>query len=372
MKIRALSLIMIAALITAVVSGCAGMHKKAGPEEEAAAVEPIDFSGGLKVAAESQRQWTGVAVSHTGRVFVCWPRWSDEVPVSVAEVRPSGEMVPYPDAEWNSWNPRLSPSGYFVCVQSVYVDDEDYLWILDPANPKFKGAIDGGPKLIKVDLKTDKAVRRIYFDEYAAPPSSYLNDVRVDTRSGFAYITDSGAGAILVVDTKNGKARRLLEFHSSTKSEGTTVNIDGRPWLRPNGSQPQVHVDGIALDPSHEYLYYKALTGRTLYRVRTRLLRDVLLNYKKLGAAVETVGDFGPTDGIMFGPDGCLYMTSLEDGAIKRLTPDGEFETVITDGRLVWPDSLAFGPDWSLYVTSSKINLWGDTAEPYGLFRLSP
>jgi sugar lactone lactonase YvrE len=372
MSIRRPALVLLAAFIVALIAGCAGMHKKAGPEEESAVIEPIDFTGSLEVAAESQRQWTGVAVSHSGRVFVCWPRWSDDVPVSVAEIKPTGEVVPYPNEEWNTWRPGLSPAGHFVCVQSVYVDDEDYLWILDAANPNFKGAIDGGPKLIKVDLATGRVNRRYFFDEYAAPPSSYLNDVRVDTQSGYAYISDSGAGAILVVDTKNGKARRLLEFHLSTKSDGSTVNIGGKPWLRPNGSKPQVHVDGIALDPAREYLYFKALTGRTLYRVRTRLLRDVLLSYKKLGAAVEAVADVGPTDGIMFGPDGCLYITSIEDGAIKRFTPGEELETIIKDDRLVWPDSMAFGPDWSLYVTSSQINLWGKTTEPYRLFRLRP
>jgi hypothetical protein len=34
---------------------------------------------------------TGVTVSHTGRVFVCYPKWGDEVGFTVAEIRDGQE-----------------------------------------------------------------------------------------------------------------------------------------------------------------------------------------------------------------------------------------------------------------------------------------
>ena len=41
---------------------------------------------------------TGVAVSHQGRIFVNFPKWGDEVPFTVSEIRDGGEMVvAYPD-----------------------------------------------------------------------------------------------------------------------------------------------------------------------------------------------------------------------------------------------------------------------------------
>lgn len=365
------SYLLLAAFLAVMASGCAGMRAGGGPGGEEAGNVPLVFSGGLDVAAESGRRWTGVAVSKEGRMFVCWPRWSDDVPVSVAELLPSGEAVPYPDAAWNAWDERMSPRSGFVCAQSVYVDAENFLWILDPANPKFAGVIEGGPKLVKVDLATNRIAAKYYFDEYAAPPGSYLNDVRVDTAGGFAYITDSGLGAIVVVNLASGKSRRVLEFNESSKSEGASVVIDGEAWLR-DGKKPAVHSDGIALSPDGEYLYYHALTGTSLYRIGTVWLRDVLLTSRKRGGHVELVGTTGPADGMMFGPDGLLYITSLEESAIKRLMPEGGLETVVEDGRLAWPDSLAFGPDGSLYVTASRIHLWGETTEPYRLFRLSP
>ncbi|MEV0633980.1 gluconolaconase, partial [Streptomyces sp. NPDC050619] len=43
---------------------------------------------------------TGVTVSRRGRIFVNFPRWGDDVPFTVAELR-GGKPVAYPDAEVN-------------------------------------------------------------------------------------------------------------------------------------------------------------------------------------------------------------------------------------------------------------------------------
>jgi len=137
----------------------------------------------------------------------------DQHSTSVAEIV-NGEPKPFPNEEWNKLGP---PASHFICVQSVVVDDQDNLWVLDPASPKMQGIVRGGPKLVKIDLQTNQVVGTIPFDEHVAPNKSYLNDVRVDTRAGIAFITDSGKGAIVVVDIKTGKARRLLDGHPSTQ-----------------------------------------------------------------------------------------------------------------------------------------------------------
>src|SRR2546430_6392362 len=167
-----------------------------------------------EVASFPDQQVTGVGVStKSGRVFVNFPFWSDAHSISVAEIV-NGQPKPFPNEEWN----RPGPAGsHFICVQSVVVDDEDNLWVLDPASPKMQGIVKGGPKLVKIDLRTDRLVQTIPFGEDIAPAKSYLNDVRIDTRSGMALITDSGKGAIIVINLKNGNARRLLDGHTSTR-----------------------------------------------------------------------------------------------------------------------------------------------------------
>ena len=322
--------------------------------------------------ARSDNMWTGVAVSKTGRIFVNFPRWSPAVTTSVAELLPSGDLKAYPYRKVNDWNSTLSPREHFVCVQSVYVDDDDYLWILDPGNPYFQGVIPGGAKLIKVDLVTDEIVQIICFDSTIAPTGSYLNDVRIDTKKQIAYITDSGLGALITVDLTTEKSRRLLENHASTKSEDIILTIDGRQWLRPDGSAPRVHADGIALDVKNEFLYYKALTGRSLYRIATHWLLDETLSEEQLGEKVEFVSETGATDRLYICPRDYLYLTAIEDDAIKRITPQGVLETVIADPRIEWPDSFAFGPDGYIYFTVSQIHLGAERQVPYKIFKFNP
>lgn len=318
----------------------------------------------LQNVATSQALWTGVGVSHDGRVFVNYPRWSPSVPVSVAELV-DGAPVAFPPGQWNAWAPDADPGGRFVCVQSVTVDADNRLWILDPASPMFAGAVPGGPKLVMVDLEADSVARVISFDTAVAPPRSYLNDVRVDTKTGHAYITDSGLGAIVVVDLSDGSSRRLLAEHASTKAEAVTLTIEGVAWSAP------VHSDGIALDTRGGYVYYQALTGRTLYRVPTKMLRDESLDPAQLEAAVEVVGKTGASDGLAF-REGYVYLSSLEHNAVRRVAPDGSVEVVVQDERLKWPDSFAVAPDGTFYVTTTQLHLMGRNTEPFGLWKFTP
>ena len=327
----------------------------------------------LKEAAHSQQQWTGVAISREGRMFVNCPRWFDGVEISVAEISKKGKVAaPYPDVDWNRWVVPFDPDRHLICVQSVVIDQHDFLWILDAANPQFEGVVEGGAKLLKVDLRTNEVALSVRFDETVALPDSYLNDVRVDARRGYAYITDSKLGALIVVDLATGESRRVLDNHPSTKSEDLVLVIGGREWRRPDGSVPCVHSDGLALHPSGDWLYYQALTGDTLYRIATEFLRDASLSPEALGTKVERVGRTFAVDGMIFGPGGNLYLTALEHNAVKRYTLDGRIETVVEDPRILWPGSLAFGPDGALYFSAAQIHLGRNHQGPYKIFKVRP
>jgi hypothetical protein len=91
----------------------------------------------LEEVAHFDHEVTGVAVSTEGRIFVNFPRWTEDSAISVAEVGRDGKLTPYPDAEWNAWRNvgTLSPENHLVCVQSVVADRRGNLWILDPGAP---------------------------------------------------------------------------------------------------------------------------------------------------------------------------------------------------------------------------------------------
>ena len=331
-----------------------------------------------EVVATSPKQMAPVAISSTGRLFISVPRWVDEPTPSVAEIAADGSLTPYPNEAMNAWDkvPGESAAEHFVSIQSVVVDEEDALWILDPASPFFRGVVPGGAKLVRVDLATNEVTRVYHFDDESVPVKAYLNDVRF--AHGHAFISDSGLGSIIVVDLDTGKARRLLDGHPSTTVEqGVEPMIGGREWKFPNGKVPQVHIDGIAIDPQREYVYYKPLVGITLYRVPIAALLDESLSPEEVGSQVELVAETEPTDGLEFDAQGNLYMTALEENAIKVMRPDGRIELVASGGDFKWPDTIAMSRDGDLLFSNAQFHLLPDfnggedkRTQPYKVFRL--
>lgn len=357
------------------MAGCA----QPGPTTTANPGAPV-----LQTVANFPSQVTGVTVAPNGRIFVNFPRWSEDAPVSVAEVRSDGSIRPFPNAEWNAWrNARkdeMTAIDHFVCVQSVVADRQGNLWVLDAAAPGQGQVVPMGPKLVKIDIETSQVLQTVSFDPTIAPQGSYLNDVRFSPDGSTAYITDSGArGAIVVVDLGRGTARRVLDGDPSTQPEKSVqVKADGAVLRRPDGRGVEFAADGIALSPDGQMLYWQAIKGRTLYRVPTGALASPAMA-ARLPSMVEKVGDNGPADGLLFGKDGRLYVTSPEDNSVKvrERGDQGAPKVFVQDARLRWPDTMSQGPDGSLYVTSSRIQdmSWykpsSPAALPTTLFRIA-
>lgn len=334
----------------------------------------------LSLVAAFDHQVTGVTVTDDGRTFVNFPRWTEDTAVSVAEILDDGSLRPYPDDAWNGWRNAndASPGDHWVCVQAV-VADGDSVWVLDPAAPATAHLVPGGPKLVQIALDGDRVARTVAFGEDVAPEGSYLNDVRFSPDGTHAYITDSGwRGALVVVDLETGTARRVLDGHPSTQPEDdVTVEIDGERLSRPDGRGAVFAADSLALSNDGETLYWKALTGKTLYRIATSALRDESLDADALAEAVETVGQTEVTDGLWIHSSGRFFLTAVETYAV--IERDGDRETVVVqDDRLRWPDTMSEGPDGTMYVTASHIqdSPWfkpdADHAVPSALYRFDP
>jgi sugar lactone lactonase YvrE len=335
---------------------------------------------GLEEVASFAHQVTGVAAAPDGRVFVNFPRWTEDAPVSVAELAKDGSLKPYPDESWNAWRnaeaAKMVPGDHFVCVQSVVADGHGNLWVLDPAAPGNDKVIAGGPKLVRIELATNKVAQIIRFGEDVALQGSYLNDVRFHPDGRTAFITDSGArGSIVVVDLANGKARSVLDGHPSTQPDkAVEVTIDGTKLQRVDGRGFMVAADGLALSRDGKKLYWQPLTGRTLYSIDTTLLLSAD-EPEEAGKRVVRVGASNLADGLLMTRDERLFLTAPEDNAV-RLWDGNRSRVVVQDERLRWPDSLAEAEDGSIYVTASRIQdmSWFKAGAPHvlptKLFRL--
>lgn len=313
----------------------------------------------LKPVATFEQQVTGVTVSETGRIFVSFPRWSEDVAISVGEVQRDGSIKPYPDEQWNSWrNERkdeLRASTHFVAVQSVVADGRGSLWVVDPAAPNAEKTIKNGPKIVQIDLATNKVKRAYLVPADVAGSTSYLNDIRIAPDGKYAYLTDSGVpGGLVVLEIGSAKSWRALSDAPATQADrSVTVTTDGQPLRRPDGQQLAINADGIALSPDGAFLYWQALTGKTLYRIETGVLRTP--SPQGIEDRIQKVAETEPVDGLWMDKSGRLYLSSLADNAVKALESDGKRRTVIADPRLRWPDSFAEGSDGTLYVTASRI-----------------
>lgn len=329
---------------------------------------------------------TGVSVSETGRIFICFPKWGDPVPFTVAEIV-DGTLQPYPNMETNTVNPwNITMS--FISVQSVVADGRGTLWVLDTAAPNFSEPLKGGAKLVAVDLKTN-TIRKVYtFTEDVVLPTTYLNDVRFDFRvgkAGYAYITDSssrGPGAIIVLDLESGYAFRRLNGANSTSPDPFFIpKVEGRILMNRNkdGSTSPFRLasDGIAISPDGKVLFYCPLTSRHLYSISTEALRDRSIPDMNLNHHVKYWGEKGASDGMITGAKGTVYAGDYENNSIRKIWPNGVMETIAHDPRMLWPDTFSIGPDQYLYVIVNQLHRqarfhYGNDLrqKPYSLLRL--
>jgi sugar lactone lactonase YvrE len=385
----------------------------------------------------------GVTVSHTGRIFVNFARWGDDIPFTVAELV-HGKAVAYPNEQINDWPGRKLPNPnaymdaaadqtHFVSVQSVVVDPEDRLWALDTGAPLLKNTVPEGPKLVAIDLKTNRVVKTILVPPEVCGTNCYLNDVRFDLRAGdpgpqdcgtmvgskpapnpnappkdpahpmaerscgaaagasdgmhgTAYITDSsseGPNGIIVVDLGTGKSWRRLNQHSSTLSEDQFLMFaEGRPVYQTLPNHPPKAVnfaaDGIAISSDGETLYYCPINGTKLYAVSTAMLRDRTKSDAQVAGTVRIVTGKMPSDGLESDAAGNVYMTDPVTDSIHRWNPGtGLTETIAHDPRILWPDTMSVATDGYLYFTSNQLhrqptmhNGQDERQRPYQLFRI--
>ncbi len=341
------------------------------------------------VATFSDAMPTGVTVSGSGRMFVNFPRWGDPVDYTVGEMK-DGHVLPYPDAEMNRYHEGDNQADKLVSVQSVVVDPTgERLWILDTGSIQFGPVRRGGPKLIAVDLKTNRVVKKILFPPEVVLPTSYLNDVRFDLKrgtQGMAFITDStsnGPNGIIVVDLDTGQSWRRLNDHPSTKSDPSFVPVVEGQILRMRipGQPPArfaVGSDGIAISPDGKTLYYCPLTSRHLYSASIDALTDRSKSDAEVAATVKDLGEKGgASDGLESDAQGRVYLSDYEHNAIRRWTRGGEIETLVHDPRVLWPDTLSLASNGYLYFTANQVerqpffhNGQDIRKKPYVIFRV--
>jgi sugar lactone lactonase YvrE len=309
-----------------------------------------------------------VAVSSSGRVFFTVHPESRPPGNKLLEFI-TGAAEPFPNGAMQS---RL-----FDTVLGIVIDSQDRLWTIDHGNHGMRAA-----RLLAFDLDTGELIHDQVFDKSIAPAGSFLQDLQVSSDGRTVVIADASfwrkAPAIIVYDITTATARRVLGSHSSVSAEDFIIRNHGREMTYFGGiAALRGGVDGIALGP--EWLYYGALSGSSLYRVRLDALTNASLSNAELEARVERVASKPLSDGLSIDVEGNVYGADVEHGSIFRVTEGKAVQTLLRSTRIRWPDALSFGPDGWLYLADSAL---ADVVlqprdhikaqGPYKIFRLRP
>lgn len=313
----------------------------------------------LTVVAKSSYQWTGVAVSPSGRLFVCFPSWGNHPDYHVGEIL-SGEVYPYRDLEEHA---------AFVCVQSLFADATNTLWVLDAGKRTKQDKASAEPRLLMVSLSSNEILRAYNLPPSVALPDSMVTDVRVDNARGVAYITDSGHGGIIVLDLNTGDSWRALTDIPEVRSRLQAIYF-------PTGLfSGLADCDGLELSADKKLLYFSSLGGDVLYAVPTAALLDQSLSVAQREKQVKAVNVQNvPTDGMVLRED-ALYMGALSSEGVWEFFLDEP--NVLEAGAILnlgvdirWADSFALAADNSVYFTTSALNYPVDQQPPYELYHM--
>ncbi|MEM1046315.1 MAG: L-dopachrome tautomerase-related protein [Pseudomonadota bacterium] len=290
-----------------------------------------------------------IAVSPDGRIFMSVHEFYGK-PLRIVEVMPEGATRPYPNADWSNAPDGDGPG--LKGVLGLRADRKGVLWMLD-------GAGDGqAGRLVGWDTRAERLHRIVYLAAPVTKPTTFLNDLAVDREHEAIYITDTGSpetSALIVVDLRTGRARRVLEGSQFTRPEDLDMVIDGKV-VTLGGGPARIGANPISIDPTNTWVYFAPMSGTSMYRVKTSDLLDETLSAADLEARVERYGDKPISDGSTVDGGGNVYITSITDDSVGVVRPDGSYETLFQRDDLSWPDGFAYGPDHKIYVTINELH----------------
>lgn len=231
-------------------------------------------------------------------------------------------------------------------VLAVRATRDGTVWML-------AGMPDQQPKRIYiVDVASGALERTIAIEA----PGSFYNDMALALDKGVVVMTDPGGpSALVVLDVATGTVRHVLVGHPSVAPEDVDAPIDGIPIAQ--GPTPlRSGANPITIDSRSEWVYYGAMTGHSLWRVRVDDLTNTSLSPEQLAARVERHGDKPASAGITIDEAGNVYVTDVGARAIGVISPEGHYRVLVQDDTLLdWPDGIAVGDDGYVYTAANGL-----------------
>jgi hypothetical protein len=297
-------------------------------------------------------------------------RFESGVPVTLAKVVKVGgqtKLQPYPD--WAAQKQGDCDALQFA--QGIESDpNTGLLYVVDCGRVSATSSLCPA-KIVVYDLNTNKRVGSYVLpDDVVNRTNNFLNDLVLDYVDGkvrYAYITDTNDQSIVVYDFQERSARKLRDSSMAVEGgDGVIVTINGIQY------NFTVAVNGIAMSPDFQYVYYCVLGGYSLFQVPTSTLR----NPRSTGdIKIRQVGrKQSQTDGMVHGREllyyGAVGLNAVyfwnasadmasENANLSNVTLKTQMELFRNDTKMIWPNSLVLdGEGWLWIVCTSLQHFW--------------
>lgn len=298
---------------------------------------------------------TGIAVTKD-RIFVATPKLFSGVSSTVSWVPkgPIGDsplLQAYPD--WSFSNTaRTNFNCSDLILTSVYrlrIDSCNRLWLLDAGVSRSLEdyEITCPPKILVVDLNTDRVVRRIDFPPEVLRGETLFTNLVIDETTAkscddvFVYITDTVEPGIIVYDSSKDVTWRLSHPAMYPDPDFAQSEIHNDRFVLMDG------VVGLTFDERNGIVYFQPLATDRVFSVHKNVLRaGPLANGQMLD--VKLVGKKSSQGiGLAVSPfDSSLIFSPLSETAIASWNPTNNQQSVLAQDN----DKLQFVAD----ITTTK------------------
>ena len=299
----------------------------------------------LEVVATMQSGPGNIAVAEDGAVIVT--EHPGLKPVIEAVIIKDGGATPFPPDGWSALLKPGAPEGTKGLYPSLGIRTYGGLvWMIS------RGSGDGTQILYAWDRKANKLAHAFTYGPPEAPAGAFYNDIALAPKHNALFIADASAEhpAIVAIDTTTGKATRRLDADKSVMAEQIDAYIDGKPIPLHGALNP------ITIDSKEDYVYYGAMSGTSVYRIKVEDLLNFALDDAALSKRVERYADKPASAGATIDDDGNVYIADIQKKAIGATSPKTGYHIVVQDDKLLdWPDGLSAGPDGYIYVATNQL-----------------
>ena len=312
----------------------------------------------LELVTDSDYQWTGVAVSKEGRIFVTFPTQTEFPSFHVGELK-AGVAAPLLDREENR---------SFSNLTGIYLDALDRLWVLDSGKLEGRKTPTGLAKLVCIDIRRNRISRSHVISSGLLTAESFLADLRIDAHRGMAYLSDAGAGGILVIDLKSGDQWMGLDRKTAqTRASGRFI-----AYPHQNYTPDQPHVNGLTFSEDGRELYFTPLLETRIFSIPLDVISDHKMPMSQRCSRIRILAEHIHPSAGMVVRDGVIYMGDLQGSRI--MTVDIKTRSVAhlpLPMPIHWADDFAKDSQGDIWFTESEVNIPIEKRRRYRLYRLT-